>query len=170
MRAMVLSATVFVTVMSITPSRLTVASNTCAPTSFETGMDSPVTLASSMPPRPAVITPSVGTRAPGRRTTTSPTASSPAATSSTAPPAVLRGAVSGRSAISASMARRARPSARSSSVFEMLNSVSSTAPSNGAPTTAAAMAAAIIRRSMSRTCSRHSSETARQAVGNPPAR
>ncbi|WP_236042309.1 hypothetical protein [Tritonibacter mobilis] len=86
------------------------------------------------------------------------------------PLAVLRKAVSGRSAISASMARRARPSTRSSSVVEMLNSVSSTAPSNGAPTTAAAMAAAIISRSMSSTRSRHRVESARQPVGRPPAR
>jgi hypothetical protein len=97
-------------------------------------MDSPVMLASSMPPRPATITPSAGTRAPGRSTTTSPTASSPRRDLLDTPSAVLRSAVSGRSAISASTARRARPSARSSSVVETLNSVSSTAPSNGAPT------------------------------------
>ena len=38
----------------------------------------------------------------------------------TVPSGPLRSAVSGRSAIKASMARRARPSARSSSVVEML--------------------------------------------------
>ena len=52
-----------------------------------------------------------GTVAPGRRITTSPTASSAAETSATAPSAFFRNAVSGRSAIKASTARRARPSA-----------------------------------------------------------
>ena len=166
---MVLSPTVLVTDTSSTPSRLTVASNTCSPGSLETGMDSPVMLASSIPPRPLMITPSVGTRAPGRSTTTSPTASSDAGTSSTLPSVPLSSAVSGRSAISASIARRARPSARCSSVVEMLNSVKSTAPSKGAPTTAAAIAATTMSRSMSRMCSRQSAARARHAAGIPPA-
>jgi hypothetical protein len=133
-------------------------------------MDSPVMVASSSAPSPSRITPSTGTRAPGRSTTTSPGIRSATGTSLTLPSGACRRAVSGRSAINASTARRARPMARCSSVVEMLNSVSSTAPSSGAPTPAAARAATTISRSMSSTRSRHSTDSARSPVGTPPAR
>ena len=169
-RATVLSSTVLVTATSSTPSRLTVASKTWAPGCFATGIDSPVMFASSREPRPLTIVPSAGTRAPGRSTTTSSTLRLAAGTSETVPSEALRNAVSGRNSINASMARRARPSARSSSVVEILNSVSRTAPSKGAPTAAAATAATTISRSMSRMRSSHRVTAARNAAGSPPVR
>ena len=83
------------------------------------------------------------------------------------PSSVLRKAVSGRSAISASIARCARPIALSSSVVDRLNRVSSTAPSTAAPMTAAAIAATIISRSILSVRSLHSHLKARKPAGTP---
>jgi len=75
-----------------------------APVSLFTGVDSPVSIASSTELLPATITPSAGTFSPGLMRTLSPTASSPSGTSFTLPSGMSLWASEGISLASSSSA------------------------------------------------------------------
>jgi hypothetical protein len=60
----------------IEPVWLTVPAMTFAPASFSIGIDSPVTIDSSIEVCPSITAPSTGTRSPGRSSTVSPTRTS----------------------------------------------------------------------------------------------
>ena len=72
------------------PVRFTVAPITRSPGPFSTGMDSPVSIDSSIDERPSSTTPSTGTFSPGRTRTTSSTRTSSTGTSSSASPRTTR--------------------------------------------------------------------------------
>ncbi|GBE58419.1 hypothetical protein BMS3Abin01_01356 [bacterium BMS3Abin01] len=75
----------FRTSMVNEPSPLTDPPITSSPGPLETGLDSPVSMASFTEVRPSVTTPSTGTFSPGFTSTRSPTDSSATGTSSVAP-------------------------------------------------------------------------------------
>ena len=80
-----------------------VAPITVSPTDLVTGMDSPVTIDSSIEEEPLVTSPSTGSFSPGRISTMSPTRTSSTPTSSSAPSRATR-AVRGCSPIRARIA------------------------------------------------------------------
>ena len=77
---------------------------TLSPTLLVTGMDSPVTIDSSMALRPSRISPSTGTRSPGRTRRRSPTTTWSRLTSSSVPSGLMRRAIFGDRSSSARMA------------------------------------------------------------------
>ena len=68
---------------------------TFSPMPLVTGIDSPVTMDSSMALRPSRISPSRGTRSPGRTRSFSPTATCSRLTSSSVPSTLIRLAILG---------------------------------------------------------------------------
>ncbi len=96
------------------PLWLTVPPITRAPSAFDTGIDSPVTMDSSTDERPSVTMPSTGIFSPGRTRSKSPTAMASIATSSS-PCGEMRRAVFGASPSSARIAPEVRWRARNSS-------------------------------------------------------
>ena len=81
-RASMVSRPTFSAESTSPPFWLTVPPITRAPSVFDTGIDSPVTMDSSTKERPSVTTPSTGIFSPGRTRKQSPTAISSIATSS----------------------------------------------------------------------------------------
>jgi hypothetical protein len=96
---------------------LSVPAITFAPISFSTGMDSPVTVDSSIAVRPSTITPSTGTESPGLTRKRSPACTCSTETSSSVPSLRSRRAIFGARRISARMAPPVRARARSSSTW-----------------------------------------------------
>ncbi len=90
MRASSVSAPTDDTETSIVPSPFRVPALTLSPTFFSTPADSPESMLSSTAVRPALTTPSAGTRSPGRTTMASPAERLSALTSSKAPSADRR--------------------------------------------------------------------------------
>ncbi len=115
MRASTVSSPVAVTRKESAEAPFTVPPVTAAPGAFSTGAGSPVSIDSSIQPRPSVTVPSTATRSPGARRTMSPSISAATGISVTWPPRSTR-AVSGRSPISRRIASPARPLARASSI------------------------------------------------------
>jgi soluble P-type ATPase len=112
------------------PDVLIVPAKTGSPATFSIGALSPVIGDWSTADAPDCTTPSTGTRSNGRTTTASPTATSPTGTVSVEPSGVTRWATSGAMWERASIARRARDSARCSPAAPRPNRNSSSAPSS----------------------------------------
>ncbi len=93
--ARVVSSPVPVTSTRSDPDWFTVPPMTSSPSSFWTGRDSPVIMASFTELSPFTTVPSAGTLSPGRTRTTSPSLSASNATSSVSSPSVTRSAVDG---------------------------------------------------------------------------
>ena len=85
-----------------------------APACLVAGIDSPVTIDSSIDDLPSTRTPSTGTRSPGRTRIKSPTATASSGTSSSLPSGRTRRALVGVSVISARIALKVEARARSS--------------------------------------------------------
>ncbi len=96
------------------PVVLIVAPYTAEPAAFSTGIDSPVSIDSSMADAPSITSPSTGRRSPGRTMTTSPRSTSLAGTSSSMPSRTMR-AVRGCRPTRRLMASDVLPRARASS-------------------------------------------------------
>ncbi len=108
--------------MTKLPDLLSVPPMTWAPSSFVTGMDSPVTMDSSSAERPSSSTPSTGTLSPGRTRNLSPTATASSEISSSLPSSCTRRAVLGARSSSALMAPEVASRARSSSTWPISTS------------------------------------------------
>ncbi len=130
-----------------TPSMLMVPAYTSSFTRFDTGTDSPVMAAWSTVVTPSTTLPSRGTRSPGRTMNTSPGTTFPTGRSTSSSPRLMV-AISGLRSISASMACRALSDAMTSSLREMLNRKTTSAPSWYRPMTVAPIAAMVTRRLM----------------------
>ena len=99
---------------TIAPVVLSVAPTTSSPSTFSTGIGSPVSMDSSTAVRPVRTTPSTATFSPGRTRNRSPTATSAAGTSTSVPSRKTRAVLGVRSS-SRRIASDMRPLARASS-------------------------------------------------------
>ena len=117
MRASIVSRPIFSASMTSPPDRLMVPPMTRSPTSFVKGIDSPVTIDSSMADRPSMTEPSTGTFSPGRTRRRSPMPIRSRVTSSSEPSVLIRRAVLGARSSSARIAPEVCSRARSSSTW-----------------------------------------------------
>ena len=113
--ASTLSAPTRVARITIAPLAFMVAPITLSPMPLLTGIDSPVSMDSSMLDRPSSTSPSTGTFSPGRTRRRSPTCTSSNGTSASLPSASTRRAVFGDRPSKALMAAEVFERARSSS-------------------------------------------------------
>ncbi len=166
MRCRVLSAARWVTSRIKRPLPLTVPLKTSSPTSFQTGMLSPVTGAWLMSLSPSMTSPSIGIRSPGRTKIRSPTANSSTGTRVSCPSSTLRAWVGVRE-VNPERVRRARALVKPSSASARSNNKINAAASAYSPITTAPIPATVIKKLILNVWLIHRVIKPLRAIGHP---